>query len=76
MSWISVNEKLPIQKGREESDKVLVYKTDINGNRDIVTMKYNHLQGFWNTMTGTCKISHWQPLPKAPIGYALDFQNH
>ena len=66
MNWINVNEKLPIQTRLEDSDKVLVYKTDINGNKEISLMRYNHVQGFWNTMTGTCQITHWQQLPKAP----------
>ena len=64
--WISVKEKLPIQTRQEESNKVLVYKTDINGNKETALMRYNHLQGFWNTITGTCKVTHWQPLPESP----------
>ena len=66
MDWINVKEKLPTQTRREESDKVLVYLTDIKGDKDIELMSYNHVQGFWNTITGTCKVTHWQPLPKAP----------
>ena len=75
MEWINVKEKLPIQTRREESDKVLVYKTDINGNKGTALMSYNHLQRFWNTMTGTCKVSHWQPLPKAPKQLQLFITN-
>jgi len=66
MDWINVKEKLPTQTRREESDKVLVYLTDINGDKETALMSYNHVQGFWNTITGTCKVTHWQPLPKAP----------
>jgi len=64
--WISVEERLPEKTKRENSDKVLVFKTDINGNKGTALMSYNHLQGFWNTMTGTCKVTHWQPLPTPP----------
>ena len=67
MEWINIKEKLPPHTRREESDKVLVYKTDIDGNKDIALMSYNHVQGFWNTITGTCKVTHWQYLPKAPM---------
>lgn len=66
MEWINEKDKLPEQVSAEESQKVLVYITDINGNSSIDIMKYNHLQGFWNTKTGTCKVKYWQHLPKAP----------
>ena len=66
MNWIPANIELPKQTQKETSDKVLVLKTDIHGNVDYDILRYNHVQGFWETQTGTCKISHWQSLPRKP----------
>ena len=63
--WINADTPPP-RAERSESLKVLVYKTDINGQKDLGIMRYNNVQGFWNTLTGTCKVTHWKPLPSMP----------
>lgn len=63
--WIHESVKPP-QTRREESDRVLVYAKDIHGDKSISIMRYNHVQGFWTTKTGTCKVLYWQPLPPTP----------
>jgi hypothetical protein len=70
MEWISVNDRLPINKKEEmqtdyHSEDVLVYDgievsvCDFSAGRSI---------NFWTNFIHNDKVTHWMPLPQPPKG--------
>ncbi len=63
MEWINIEEKLPLENKRQQSEDVLVY----NGMSEM-QVGYT-LEGFWQDYYGGRnieKVTHWKPLPEAP----------
>lgn len=61
--WISVEDRLP-----KDAECVLVYcSTAKQDCKMTVGMRVKELYGFYTDDEGLCNVTHWQPLPPAPI---------
>lgn len=60
--WISVEERMPENKGHDFSDKVLI----IDKFKNISVGRYDYMKPAWHVTHAYSGITHWQPLPTPP----------